>query len=379
MRVPPIAALLALTPLAALSAGCGDGDGGWVATTRLPGTFQSTDPARTFLGGGPPVAAAEVDWDGDGDRDLVTANEGSDDVTVLLSNGRGGYDVGGPFPAGTGPAGVAAGYLDVDGKPDLAVSNGPAGTVSILLQGPVSTARAPRAFPAGIVSPGPLVAGRFDGDPWIDLVVASTAGAEARWLRGDGLGGFVDGGPVPVSIAAFHLALGDLDGDGFPDLVVRGDGALEVLIGRPGGGFQPAGLYPVGGSEGRVVLGDMDGVPGPEVITTDEADETLSIFPNRGGVLGTPFVAATRAGPVGVAAGDLDGDGRLDLVVANEGVHFLMTFAGLGDGTVEPGLLIPVLEGCYDVFVGHLDADGVPDLTVTLIDPPYALFTMLGS
>ena len=376
MRVPTVAAILALC---AASAGCGDGDGGWAVAGRLPGTFQSTDPARTYTGGGPPKASVQVDWDQDGDLDLITANEGTDDVTVLLANGRGGYDVGGPFPAGTGPAGVAAGFFDVDGKPDLAVTNGPAGTVSILLQGDVGSVRGPRAFPAGVDAPGPLVSGRFDGDPWDDVVVWSTTTAEARLLRGDGLGGLVDGGAVPASVAAFHAALGDLDGDGLADLVVRGEGMLEVLYGRPGGGFASGGLLPVGSSEGRVVLADMDGVPGPEVLTTDEGDETLSIFPNRGGVLGVPLVAVTRASPVGVATGDLDGDGRLDVVVACEGVHFLMTFSGLGDGSVEPGLLIPVLEGCYDVYVGDLDADGIPDLTVTLVDPPFALFTMLGS
>jgi len=375
MHVSSTAALLVVL---ALSTGCG-GDGGGTPAGRLPGTFQSTDPAITETGGEHPMASAQVDWDHDGDRDLVTANEGSDDVTLFLANGNGGYDVGGPFAAGPGPAGVAAGWFDGDGKPDLAVTNGPADTVSILLQGPVSSVLPPQTFPAGVVAPGPLVAGRFDADPWSDLVVASTTSAQARLLRGDGLGGFVDGGPVAVSLAASHMALGDLDGDGFEDLVVRGDGGLEVLRGRPEGGFESTGVLPVGSSEGRVVLAEMDGVPGLEALTTDAADQTLSIFPNRGGVLGAPFVAAARDGAFGLATGDLDGDGRLDVVVACEGIHFMMTFTGLGDGRVEPGLLIPVLEGCYDVYVDDLDRDGVLDLTITLIHHPSALFTMLGS
>ncbi len=375
MRTVPLVPRLALCFLAS---GCGGGDVRLPAA-RGPAVFLSTDPPTTGTRGGPPRASVQVDWDRDGDRDLVTANEDTDDVTLFLANGRGGYDVVGPYGAGPGPTGVASGSFDLDGAPDLAVTNGAAGEVSILLQGSGGALGAPWTFPAGVVSPGPVVAGRLDGDPWDDLVVASTTTAQARLLRGDGLGGFFDGGPVPVSLAAFHLALGDLDGDGREDLVVRGDGGLEVLRGRPGGGFESTGVHPVGTGDGRVVVAEMDGVPGPEVLTTDDGDETLSIFPNRGGTLGPPFVRATRAGPVGVTTGDFDRDGHVDVVVACEGVHFLMTFAGAGDGSVAPGLLIPVLDGCYDVYLDDLDRDGVLDLTVVLVDPPYALFTMLGS
>jgi uncharacterized protein (TIGR03437 family) len=99
-------------------------------------------PASPFPVGSQPVAVAVADFNGDGNPDLVITNSGSDTVTELLGNGKGGFTQapGSPFPVGTDPEFVAVADFNGDSKPDLAVANSDDNTVTVLLNNYSSTA-----------------------------------------------------------------------------------------------------------------------------------------------------------------------------------------------------------------------------------------------
>jgi len=163
-----------------------------------------TDMARDELivllgdgaGGRGPAALASADFDGDGRLDLAVAHFHEDSVGIWLGDGVGGFRPGGLYAAGLGPMGVQAGDLNGDGSPDLIVANARA-------QG--------------------VVLGDFDGDGALDLAVAGGVGGEVVTVRlGDGRGRFPDdrGRTLPVAGQPVALLAQDLNGSGFPDLVV---------------------------------------------------------------------------------------------------------------------------------------------------------------
>jgi VCBS repeat protein len=156
----------------------GQGNGGFTVGTPVP---VGTEPLHPLL----------VDLNHDGILDLVTANRGSNNISVCLglgSNGRGN----GTFAAannilvGTGPEMVAAGDFNSDTIPDLASANGGDGSVSILLGNGNGTFQAPSSVIVG-GTPAAIVVGHFDWDGRVDLAVSDTGNDQITILRGVGI------------------------------------------------------------------------------------------------------------------------------------------------------------------------------------------------
>ena len=123
-------------PLYPDSDGDGVGDGAEVdsGTDPLDATSAPVSLATGAVAVGfQPRAVVLSDLDGDGILDLITANNGSHDVSVLLGDGMGGFTSTSTLPVGLHPSAVVAGDFDDDKQPDLAVANAGANTVSVLL------------------------------------------------------------------------------------------------------------------------------------------------------------------------------------------------------------------------------------------------------
>ena len=209
------------------------------------------------------VAIGDVNGDGKADMVVANAGEGGDlpgDVAVLLNMGSGTF-VAANYAAGTTPVAVALGDLNADGKPDLAVASGSA--LSVLLNAGNGTFGPAASYGAG-TKPGAVAVGDLNGDGKPDIAVANTTIGGASVLLNIGNGTFAaavnyayrdtDGGGV-VSIA-----IGDLNGDGKPDLASTADRCnIAVLLNTGNGTFGPAlpifgGLWPA-----SVALGDLNG------------------------------------------------------------------------------------------------------------------------
>ena len=259
-----------------------------------------------------PLDMALVDLDGDGRLDIVTANSSSNDMSVLLGQAGGTFGPETRYPAGPGPTAVGVGDFDADGQPDLAVLGSI--SVSILpgLPGGGFGAQVSLGFTG---FPGASIAvADLNTDGILDLAIAtrgsvsaSSAGKASVYL---GLGGAAFSAPsnYTTSAGANCIAAGDLDGDGVLDLAVGCLGPLpstagiSILLGLPGGGYGPTTTYGTFASR-AVKIGDMDGDGRPDLGTVGSV--FAGIVPNTGPALAVnhaPAITATAA--TTVAAGD---------------------------------------------------------------------------
>ena len=279
--------------------------------------------------------------------------------------------VGSPISLGEAPSAAVAGDLTGDGLPDLLITNTDDGTVTLLVGDGSGRFPRRRTFSAG-ENPVDLALGDLDGDGDLDAAVANHETDYVTLLRSDGQGGL-----EPFSQSPRHLDLdlhphavliADLDLDGHPDLLVddrRGE-AILLLRGAGDGRFDLDVLqFSVGGDPYRgMVLADLNLDGHLDLITPNREEVAIVLRVNDGGFAEPVGIPADR--PFEVRVGDLDGDGVPDLVVATEPGP-VSVLGGKGDGTfrAEPVFEQRWAAGAKAVAIGDFDGDGIDDAAVT--------------
>lgn len=360
------------------------------------GTFA---PQLPFPVGPAPCAIAAADLDGDGYLDLALANFGGNTVSVLLGTPDGSFHPHVTYPVGAQPRSVAVGDLNGDGHLDLAVANygtsGGGDTVSVLLNLGDGTFATHVTWPTGI-RPTRLVIGDLDQDGDLDLVTANEGAPGAQLgtvsvLRNTGEAAFAQALSYPTGLAAAAVTIGDLDGDGWLDLVAVNSGSEDVFVLRNEGAglFVGYGTYPVGRVPTSAVLGDLDGDGVPEIVTTSygtshSPGNTIVVLPGHGdGTFRAPATYGVGRGPRAIAVTDIDGDGAPDLAVANFHAATVSLRWNDGTGRFPTHDKYVVGGGPAAVAVGDLDGDGNADLVLAnyndatvsvLLNDGYGLF-----
>jgi len=362
----PAALLVLLLPLA-----CGVAP----ATGPEPATRPPLMPApgSPYRIGGEPAGLDVGDTDGDGDADLVIV--GSDAVVVLPGDGRGGFRS--PhrtaLPEGSEPHLVALGDLDGDGTLDAAVTSHDSNAVT-LLRGNSHGRFAP--FPASPLptgSPDPphnhgLALADLDGDGHLDLLFGNQDAGSIAVLLGDGHVAFkpAPGLPVAVGRRPYPFAVGDLDGDGAPDLAVSdlGGEAVTLLRGDGRGAFTPfpSSPLPTLPSPFHVTLADLDGDGNLDLVTShnDSASLSIRLGDGKGGFRAAP-AAEMGVGAWRIAVADFDGDGVPDLAGGTR-ENRVQLLHGRGDGTFERGPSLETGAGAWTVATADLDNNAKADL-----------------
>jgi hypothetical protein len=320
--------------LLAATVGLGAGSASAVTQPSEPSFVQADNPVGR---GGADLTTGDVN--GDGHLDLVTANQvpnQSPSVSLLVGNGDGtfGSHVDYPVPAA---GGVKLVDLNGDGFDDLVVASGSAGLTVLMANGD-GTLAAGVSYAPGL-SPTGWDMGDVNGDGHIDVVVATSSGISVLAGNGDG----TLGAPTPVYASADvdDMALADVNGDGILDLLtaetpVTSASVVRVLLGDGQGGFTPQGLMVFSGGAtqlGPLVTADLNGDGHLDVIVADFVGGPVAVFLGNGdGSFGPNKQFSAGQTPRSIAAGDLNGDGIVDLAIVDAG-SFTRLFLGRGDGT----------------------------------------------
>ncbi len=347
---------------------------------------KSFAPGEDFSTGVLPTFAAIGDLDGDGQTDLAVTNQISGSVSVLRNTSTAGvisYATKMDFSTGSFPQSVAIGDLDGDGKADLAVANSTSNTVSVFRNtstvGAISYA-AKMDFGTG-TGPFSVAIGDLDGDGRADLVVTNSNSNNVSVFRNTSTAAGVISYAAKVDFATGSkpqsVAIGDLDGDGKVDLAVanRGDNTVSVLRNTSTGVISYADKvdFTTGTNPQSVAIGDLDDDGKTDLAVANFGSSTVSVFRNTSTGLGdisydTKVDFDTGSGSRSVVIGDLNGDGRADLAVANDlgqTVSILRnTSTGLGDISYAAKADFATGSRPQSVVIGNLNSDGQADLAV---------------
>lgn len=288
---------------------------------------------------------------GDLNLDIAVASLGR--AAVFFGDGLGGAAAAGRAIGGLDASAIVAADIDGDGVGTCSGNSnsrcellvGTIGGNSVEIIGPGATSPSFQSLEVGNAV-GSLAVADVDGDTLPDVVVLDQGGRLQLFRQNPNPPPTPTGTPVPpnlfldrqllfeapeLQLAAFAIAdpqtLGrDLDNDGTPDIVIVGTGAeegeLRVLIGVQGGpdgyAVDDGGDYAAGFSPSDVALGDLDRDGRLDVITADAAGNRMLLY--RGGNLGlTPDGDfPTGGGPTALMVADFDGDTELDIAVGNQ-------------------------------------------------------------
>jgi hypothetical protein len=331
------------------------------------GTFQASTTVRLDYYFTSVVAG---DFNGDNKLDLAAIRGyPSGSVDILTGNGNGTFQAPVAYTIPSQAALGIVGDFNKDNKSDLAIADGDSNKLSLLLGNGDGTFQSAVNFTA-LTGSGRLVAGDFNKDGNLDVVIAAgTQGNVVSILLGTGTGSFQTPLTAPVGNVSYYVATSDFNGDGKLDLtVVNGsDNNVQVLIGNGDGtfGFD----YKTGNGPRAVVIGDFNSDCKDDLITANSFDNNLSLFLGRGDGSFQKAVNfnAGNTYPFHLAAADLNGDNKLDLVVVNRynSTGNISIFLGNGDGTFQAPTNLSAEYDTVFVLIKDLNGDNKLDLVVT--------------
>ncbi len=346
---------------------------GVVGAQLLPGEqclqMQYAPSAQTAGAAVADISAGDIDQDGD--VDVLTADGSANVIRVLVNDGAGGF-ARLPINPGVSPRALALGDVDSDGDLDLVVAfdsgmrwmrNDGAGHYAVA---------ATLTLPAGDTSPIAARLADVNADGRLDAVLGlnihsgKTGTTGGLWVAlGDGAGNFQ---PLPthdLALRATEITLADFNGDGHLDAAELGGypsaSTVSIASGAGDGSFVNASpTFPAGLYAGGLASGDFDGDGAVDLATGFKYSLSIRLNDGSGG-----FTLAQSVGVgsyvKGIAAGDLDRDGDLDLLATSGSAQAIRLVTNDATGHFAITGSVPASIQCYSVLLADTSGDGYLD------------------
>lgn len=300
-------------------------------TVFLSGANGSLQSGVNYGTGGTMYFVSVSDFNKDGNLDIAATDVNTGLVQIFTGNGDGTFATGGSYVTDTAeggsPLGIVSGDFNHDGNPDLAVVNEGTLTLGVLPGDGTGVFGAPTTYALSQTGSDVAVAD-LNGDGFVDLLVSLNSGSVAVFMaNNDSSGTFKAESDIAFNVSSLQgVAVGDLNGDGFADLAVTEND------------------YPFSGI--GIALGNGDGTFQSPIVYPNTLQNASFDFPN------TAFIKMA----------DINGDGKLDIVYTNAEYGTVGVILGVGDGTFLPPVESAAGGYAWDLALADVNGDGAIDV-----------------
>ncbi len=336
---------------------------GWTQTTPKRTDFVTGTGVATEGGNGTVIAG---DFDEDGLEDLVVT-EGFGRLSIFINNGDGSFD-----RTRTGEQlanGLTKGDFNGDGHLDLVVGWGDRAYVMLGDGQGDFTVHSVTLLGFGTPTPVGFLAADINGDGNLDVVALNNNSRDLTFLTNDGTGVLTKAGELGnlVTFSAQSAAVGDITGDGRPDLIVAIGGGGATLYANDGsGGFGFLGQIVNVQNARSVLLADVDGDGDLDAVIADVGTNEILVSHNDGlGSFAAPASVAVGSVPTALTTIDADSDGDLDLAVTTNGSNGLSLLVNDGTGSFSLAGTFATGISPVSIVAADFDGDDLPDLGVS--------------
>ncbi len=335
--------------------GCGDG--------RAEANELCLEVGEAIPLGAGLLAAAVADFDPDDALDVAVV-DAAGDLFVLQGDGAGGLTDLGAIALGIVPTALTTADVDREGTPDLLIAES-TGNVQLHPALGNGTFSDPLSFPVG-AQPVAVASGDFDEDGHDDVVTLDGGPGTLSLLLSDGAGGLapVDD-PFDIATNPVALTLGDFNGDDNLDAVAAATGLVSLIGGNGAALFGPPFEQAVPDSPSDLAAGDLNEDGRLDLVVTSPGLDAVTVLLGNGfGDFGGAIPFAVGVDPQRLLLVDLDHDGHLDVITINRGDDTLSVLIGDGVGGLDPAVTMMVGPLPVTAVVADLDGDGAEDLVV---------------
>ncbi len=368
-------------------------------TTHLATGQINFSAHQDFSTGAAPFISIMGDIDGDGKSDMITANSSAGTLSVFRNTSAAGAITAGSFGSPSSlstastPTNVRFADVDGDGRQDLIVVSAAAATVSVFRNtsssGSISFAsRVDYSTTASGLAPIEVTVADYDGDGMPEMAVSASFSNTIIVFQNASSPGTINFGTgvaFAANTGAFGITSADFDGDGKVDIAAVDTGSATVSVFRNtsttgtinSGSFATAVDFSTGTTPIDVEAADIDGDGKIDILATNSTSGTVSVLRNTAtagsitaGSFGTSADFSVGTNPSGVAVGDIDGDGKVDIAASNSASNTVTVFrntSSSGSISLATGVAFATANGPQGLSIGDLDGDGKPDIAVAAV------------